>query len=68
MRKAKAAAYVDCAVPTFDKMVAAGAMPAPFDLGNAPAWDLRDLDAAVDAIKAGATGRGNWKERAPARA
>ncbi len=66
MRQAKAAAYVDCAVPRFARLVAEGVMPPPFDLSGAPAWDVRDLDAAVDSIKAGARG-GRWQDRAPAR-
>lgn len=66
MRKAKAAAYVDCAVPKFDRLVAQGLMPEPFDLDGAPAFDIHELDAAVDAIKAGAR-NGRWQDRAPAR-
>ena len=68
MRKAKAAAYVDCALPTFERMVAEGVMPDPFDLYGAPVWDQRDLDAAIDALKAGARRTNDWRKHAPARA
>jgi hypothetical protein len=47
--------------------VAEGAMPAPFKLGGADAWDLHDLDAAIDALKAGAQVKRPWQQRAPAR-
>ena len=67
MRKAKAAAYVDCAIPKFDRLVAEGVMPPPFDLGGQPVWDQQDLDASVDHSKAGAR-HGRWQDRAPARA
>ena len=67
MRKAKAAAYVDCAVPKFERLVAEGIMPAPFDLCGVPAWDQRDLDESVDNVKAGAR-VGRWQDKAPARA
>ena len=67
MRKAKAAAYVDVAQPTFAKLVAEGVMPQPFDLYGVPAWDRIEIDAAVDTIKSGAR-PGRWQDRAPARA
>lgn len=68
MRQSTAAQYVERSPADFARMVAAGVMPPPFDLDGADAWDMVDLDAAIDALKAGArTGR-NWKERAPARA
>lgn len=31
-----------------------GIMPPPFQIGGAPAWDINDLDLAIDSIKAGA--------------
>lgn len=44
-----------------------GRMPPPFSLCGADAWDINDLDAAIDALKAGASRRPAWRERAPAR-
>lgn len=60
MRKATAAEYVERSVATFDRMVADGTMPEPFFLGGAEAWDIQDLDQAVDALKAGARRQGSW--------
>lgn len=60
MRKATAAEYVERSVAVFDRMVAEGTMPEPFDLGGAEAWDIQDLDNAIDALKAGARQRGSW--------
>lgn len=69
MRQSKAAAYVDCTVPKFARMVADGMMPPPFDLDGAAAWDIVELNASVDALKAGARhGGGRWQDRAPVRA
>lgn len=48
--------------------VAEGHMPAPFVLSGADAWDIADIDASIDAIKAGARRIPRWQERAPARA
>lgn len=47
--------------------VQCGDMPPPFDIGGAPAWDILDLDASIDALKAGAQTRRKWQERAPNR-
>lgn len=44
-----------------------GVMPPPFLHAGADAWDLADLDAAIDALKAGARRTSRWQERAPAR-
>jgi predicted DNA-binding transcriptional regulator AlpA len=44
-----AAAYVNVAPATFDKMVKNGTMPKPRRLsGRRKAWDVRALDAAID--------------------
>jgi len=51
----------------FLKAVSIGEMPPPFDHAGNDAWDLVEIDASIDAIKAG-TGRSyTWKERAPDR-
>lgn len=68
MRKAKAAAYVGASVPTFERMVSSGELPDPFTFGGADAWDIRDLDRAVDELKAGATPGKDWRRNVPARA
>lgn len=44
-----------------------GLMPPPFTHSGADAWDTPDLDAAIEAIKAGASRSRKWQERAPAR-
>lgn len=46
-----AAAYVSVSPTTFDEMVDNGRMPVPRLLGGRRrAWDVRDLDAAVDRL------------------
>jgi predicted DNA-binding transcriptional regulator AlpA len=46
-----AAAYVNISPTTFDEMVKDGTMPRPKRLkGRRKAWDVRSLDAAVDAL------------------
>lgn len=44
-----------------------GRMPPPFEHCGAPAWDILDLDASIDALKAGTQGKRKWQERAPNR-
>jgi predicted DNA-binding transcriptional regulator AlpA len=57
-----AAAYVCVAPSTFDAMVSEGRMPKPRELTPRRwAWDVRELDCAVDALPRRGTG-----ERAPA--
>ncbi len=68
LRKPKAAAYVGVSVPAFERMVSNGEMPSPFTLSGAEAWDIRDLDRAVDDLKAGATPQQDWRRNAPSRA
>lgn len=51
----------------FLKAVADGEMPPPFQMAGADAWDRLDLDASIDAIKAGAKRTTPWQERAPSR-
>jgi predicted DNA-binding transcriptional regulator AlpA len=46
-----AAAYVGVSPNTFDKMVGQGSMPPARQVsGKRIAWDVRELDAAVDAL------------------
>lgn len=60
MRKTTAAEYVERPVAVFLRMVAEGTMPEPFQMDGADAWDINDLDDAVDALKAGANRKGSW--------
>lgn len=46
-----AAAYVSVSGGTFDKMIDEGTMPKPRKIsGTRIGWDVRELDAAVDAL------------------
>jgi len=47
--------------------VQAGEMPPPFLHTGAPAWDIVDIDASIEAMKAGAQSKRKWQERAPDR-
>jgi predicted DNA-binding transcriptional regulator AlpA len=48
-----AAEYVNLSPGTFDKMVETGRLPKPKIISNRRrAWDIRDLDASVDALPA----------------
>lgn len=63
-----AAAYAGYASEReFLRDVADGVMPPPFVLNGADAWDMEDINASIDAIKAGARRAPKWQERAPAR-
>ena len=60
-----AAAYVCVSPNTFDRMVDEGRMPRPKRLGDRRiAWDVRELDAAVDRLPAETAGRGDdtWSD------
>jgi predicted DNA-binding transcriptional regulator AlpA len=69
LRSARAAEYAGYETErSFRLAVSDGAMPPPFELGGADAWDIVDLDEAIDALKAGAARAGNWREKAHERA
>jgi predicted DNA-binding transcriptional regulator AlpA len=60
-----AAAYVCVSPGTFDRMVDDGRMPRAKRLGDRRiAWDVRELDVAVDQLPAEATGPGDetWSD------
>jgi predicted DNA-binding transcriptional regulator AlpA len=59
-----AAAYVNVGTTTFDEMVKAGKMPRPRQLtGKRQAWDVRQLDAAVDHLPVvGGGDDGSWSD------
>lgn len=44
-----------------------GDMPPPFAHCGKDAWDIVDLDASIEAMKAGAQSQRKWQERAPHR-
>jgi predicted DNA-binding transcriptional regulator AlpA len=50
MDAARAAAYSGVSRTKFLDLVAQGLMPQAKDLGGAPRWDRRDIDAAWDAL------------------
>lgn len=63
-----AAAYAGYASDReFLKAVQSGDMPPPFLHCGADAWDLTDLDAAIDSMKATTKRKTTWQQRAPAR-
>ncbi len=56
-----AAAFVNVSPTTFDEMVKDGTMPKPRRLkGRRKAWDVRSLDAAVDALPIGDNNNDSW--------
>ena len=52
---------------SFLTAVAKGDMPPPFLHCGTDAWDIMDLDEAIDALKAGASRPRKWQESAPDR-
>ena len=50
LRRPEAAAYGGISAGLFDQMVADGRMPRPRVVNSLKLWDLRDLDAAIDAL------------------
>jgi predicted DNA-binding transcriptional regulator AlpA len=63
LRRDEAAQYVAVSPGKFDQLVADGRMPKPLRLDGVVIWDVRDLDAAFDALK-DAHGRNVWDEAA----
>jgi prophage regulatory protein len=64
LRRERAAAYLDVSITQFDKMVQSGALPRPKRLSDGiKAWDVRDLDAHVDALQYdGAAPEDTWDD------
>lgn len=50
LRRPEAAAYGGMSSGLFDQMVADGRMPRPRVVNSLRLWDLRELDAAIDAL------------------
>lgn len=59
--KARAAKYIGCSAPVFDRLVTAGDIPLPVPTCYGPRWDRHDLDAYVDGLKG--PKRGDWRSR-----
>jgi predicted DNA-binding transcriptional regulator AlpA len=50
LSRQEAARYVGISVTLFDELVAEGVMPQPFTIRSRKLWDIRALDAAIDAL------------------
>jgi predicted DNA-binding transcriptional regulator AlpA len=50
LTRLQAAAYVGIGAALFDRAVKDGRMPRPFRLYGRTLWDVRKLDAAIDAL------------------
>jgi excisionase family DNA binding protein len=50
LSRVQAAEYVGVSASMFDKMIAAGEMPAPKRFGARTVWDRKALDCAFDAF------------------
>jgi hypothetical protein len=61
LRRDEAAQYLAVSPGKFDQLVADGRMPRPIVVDGCKIWDIRDLDAAFDALKDG-PGRNEWDE------
>jgi predicted DNA-binding transcriptional regulator AlpA len=56
----KAAAYISVSSALFDRMVQDGLMPPPKSLGDKrKAWDIRELDEAIDRLPSPRGGLGD---------
>lgn len=65
LKDAQAAAYMGVSPNTFRKLVSDGLMPQPLRFYDCVRWDVRALDAAIDALaNAGHDGGGGneWDE------
>jgi predicted DNA-binding transcriptional regulator AlpA len=50
LSRQEAARYVGVSVTLFDELVAERIMPQPFNIRGRKLWDIRALDAAIDAL------------------
>jgi predicted DNA-binding transcriptional regulator AlpA len=53
---------VGISVTLFDELVAKGEMPKPFNIRSRKLWDIRALDAAIDALVDQAAQASEWDE------
>ena len=63
LTRPEAAAYCGVSVPTFNDQLRSGSMPAPLQWPsvNRMLWDLRALDAAIDALADPADAKDEWR-------
>ena len=61
MRRPTACAYTDLSSAEFEREIAAGRLPAPIVLGNAPHWSRADLDAHLERLTGEAVD--DWRSR-----
>lgn len=52
MRRTDAADYIGVSVSKFDELVKDGRIPPPFNIDGCRVWDIHELDAAFDLLKA----------------
>ena len=50
LSRQEAARYIGISVTLFDQLVAERTMPQPFKIRTRKLWDIRALDAAIDAL------------------
>ena len=50
LSRQEAARYIGISVTLFDELVAKREMPKPFNIRSRKLWDIRALDAAIDAL------------------
>jgi predicted DNA-binding transcriptional regulator AlpA len=55
-----AARYIGISVTLFDELVAERALPQPFNIRSRKLWDIRALDAAIDALADQAANTSIW--------
>ena len=62
LSRQEAARYVGISVTLFDELVDERAMPKPFEIRSRKLWDIRALDAAIDALADQAAQASEWDE------
>lgn len=62
LSRQEAARYVGISVTLFDELVAERTMPPPFTIRSRKLWDIRALDAAIDALADQAAQASEWDE------
>jgi predicted DNA-binding transcriptional regulator AlpA len=62
LSRQEAARYIGISVTLFDELVAERTMPPPFDIRSRKLWDIRALDAAIDALADQTAHSSKWKD------
>jgi predicted DNA-binding transcriptional regulator AlpA len=62
LSRQEAARYVGISVTLFDDLVAERAMPQPFSIRSRRLWDIKALDAAIDAAADQAAHSSKWRD------